>query len=84
MFGVIPPVTGGWLIIMLLVALFAGAFIGLIIMGLLAGEKRLEECESCRYVKFYSRVMTEGKCPDCSRLWTSNLATWPRAEKEKL
>jgi len=84
MFAMIPSVTGEWLIIMLLIALFAGAFIGLILMALLAESNRLGECESCRYVKFYSRVMTEGKCPDCSRLWTSNLATWPRAEKEKL
>ena len=51
MFAMIPQVTGEWLVIMLLIALFAGAFIGLILMGLLAGEKRLEECESCRYFK---------------------------------
>ena len=75
MLAMIPSVTGGWLVIMLLVALFFGALIGLILMGLLAGEKRLEECESCRYAKFYSRVMTEGKCPDCSKLWTSDLTT---------
>ena len=84
MLAVIPPVTGGWLIIMLLIALFAGAFIGAILMALLAESGRLEECESCRYVKFYSRVMMEGKCPDCRRLWTSNLATGPGAEREKL
>ena len=71
MFAMIPQVTGEWLIIMLLIALFAGAFIGLILMGLLAGEKRLEECESCRYFKFYSLVMTEGKCADCRKLWFS-------------
>jgi len=71
MFAVIPQVTNEWLIIMLLIALFAGAFIGLILMALLAGEKRLEECESCRYVKFYSLVMTEGKCADCRKLWFS-------------
>ena len=69
MFAMIPQVTGEWLVIMLLIALFAGAFIGLILMGLLAGEKRLEECESCRYFKFYSLVMTEGKCADCRTLW---------------
>ena len=84
MFAMIPSVTGEWLIIMLLIALFAGAFIGLILMALLAEAKMLDECESCRYVKFYSRVMTEGKCPDCRRLWTSNLATGPGAEREKL
>ena len=72
MFGVIPSVAEGWLIIMLLIALFSGAFIGLILMALLAESGRLEECESCRYFKFYSRVMTEGKCPDCSKLWTSD------------
>ena len=83
MFAMIPQVTGGWLIIMLLIALFAGAFIGLILMGLLAEAKRLEECESCRYVKFYSLVMTEGKCPDCSKLWTSN-SKRPAAEKATL
>ena len=71
MFAMIPQVTGEWLVIMLLIALFAGAFIGLILMALLAGEKRLEECESCRYVKFYSLVMTEGKCADCRKLWFS-------------
>jgi len=68
----VPSVTGGWLIIMLLIALFSGAFIGLILMALLAESGRLEECESCRYVKFYSRVMMEGKCPDCSKLWASD------------
>ncbi len=71
MFAIIPQVTDGWLVIMLLIGLFSGAFIGLILMGLLAAEKRFEECESCRYFKFYSRVMTEGKCPDCSNLWFS-------------
>ncbi len=84
MFALIPSFTGGWLIIMLLIALFAGASIGLVFMGLLAGAKRLAECESCRYVKFYSLVMAEGKCPDCSKLWTSDLATRPAAEKETL
>ena len=83
MFAMIPQVTGGWLIIMLLIALFTGAFIGLILMGLRAGAKRLEECESCRYVRFYSRVMAEGKCPDCSRLWTSN-SKRPAARKGAL
>ena len=83
MFAVIPQVTNEWLIIMLLIALFAGAFIGLILMGLLAGAKRLEECESCRYVKFYSRVMMEGKCPDCSSLWTSD-SKRPAAKKGAL
>ena len=73
MFALIPSVTGGWLIIMLLIALFAGAFIGAILMALLAESGRLGECESCRYVKFYSRVMTEGKCPDCSRLWAGEI-----------
>jgi hypothetical protein len=71
MFAMIPQATGGWLIIMLLIGLFSGAFIGLILMGLLAGEKRLEECESCRYFEFYSLVMTEGKCADCRNLWFS-------------
>ena len=83
MFTMIPSVTGGWLIIMLLIALFSGAFIGLILMGLLAGAKRLEECESCRYVKFYSRVMMEGKCPDCSKLWASD-SKRPAARKGAL
>ena len=83
MFAMIPSVTGGWLIIMLLIALFIGAFIGLILMGLLAGAKRLEECESCRYAKFYSLFMT-GKYRVCSKLWTSDLGTCPAVKKGPL
>ena len=62
MLAVIPPVTGGWLIIMLLIALFSGAFIGLILMALLAESGRLEECESCRYVKFYFPLLFSFLC----------------------
>ena len=72
MVAMISQVTDGWLIIMLLIGLFSGALIGLILMGLLAAEKRFEECESCRYFKFYSLVMTERKCADCRNLWISN------------
>ncbi len=71
MLAMIPSVSEGWLIIILLITLFSGALIGLILRGLLAAEKRFEECESCRYVKFYSLVMTERKCADCRNLWFS-------------
>lgn len=80
MFAIIPQVTDGWLIIMLLIGLFSGAFIGLILMGLIAAEKRFEECESCRYFKFYSLVMTEGECADCRKLWIS-YSNGPAAKK---
>ena len=80
MFAMIPQVTDGWLIIILLIGLFSGALIGLILMGLLAAEKRFEECESCRYFKFYSLVMTEGKCADCRKLWFSK-SKRPAAKK---
>lgn len=52
----IPPVSEGWMIVMLLIAFFAGGFIGVMALALFVSSR--EECDrqACTYVRFYRYI----------------------------